>query len=97
MESTVVKNIIKYLNSLDNCRAIKTSGDAKRAGEPDIDCVYCGQSIKLEVKRPGNNRVTKLQQAMLQKWADAGAVVGVVHSVDEVKELFQEKLKGGNI
>lgn len=58
------------------------------AGEPDIDCCYRGRAVKLEVKRPGG-KPTKLQEATLGKWKAAGAIVGVVHSVEDVKELLR--------
>ena len=93
LEKSVVKSILKYLNGLDQCRARKVSGDSGSSGEPDIDCVIQGQSVKLEVKRPGNNRVTTQQIKTLEKWQIAGAVTGVVHSVQEVQEL----LKGEDI
>jgi hypothetical protein len=32
--------------------------------------------------------VTALQQATLNKWQRAGAITGVVHGVDEVKQLL---------
>lgn len=91
LEASVVKSIIKYLNSLPAARAIKVPGDAKRSGEPDIDACVDGRAVKLEVKRPGNNKVTRLQQTTLDKWKAAGAVAGVVHSVDEVLELLWEE------
>lgn len=91
LEKSIVDSILRYLNALPQCRAIKVSGDAKRSGEPDIDCVYRGQAYKMEVKRPGG-KLTRLQAAVLAKWEAAGAITGVVTSVDEVKEL----LGGGN-
>jgi len=91
LEKSIVNSIIKYLNSLPQCRAIKVSGDAKRSGEPDIDCVYRGQAYKIEVKRSGG-KATRLQKAILAKWAAAGAITGVVTSVDEVKELLGEEV-----
>lgn len=99
LESAVVASILKYLNSLPDCRAIKTAGDAKRLGEPDIDCCYKGRAIKLEVKRPGREhgysndtgKLTKLQIATLSKWKAAGAIAGVVCSVEDVKRILERK------
>jgi len=86
----VVKSILKYLNGLPECRATKVSGDAKKSGEPDIDGCLRGRSLKFEVKRPGGKKATPLQLATLTEWKAAGAITGVVHSVDEVKDLIKE-------
>lgn len=80
---------------MDNCRAIKVQGNAQRSGEPDIDGCYRGRSLKLEVKRPqGTYKPSELQLAVLSMWKEAGALTGVVHSVDEVKALLEEAERG---
>ncbi|MGM9571630.1 MAG: VRR-NUC domain-containing protein [bacterium] len=91
-EKTIVNRILKYLNSLEGCRAIKVHGGSFCSGEPDIDAVYKGRSLKLEVKRPGG-KATKLQLAILDKWEKAGAVTAIVDSVEKVKELIENKVR----
>ncbi|OPY59152.1 MAG: hypothetical protein A4E55_00369 [Pelotomaculum sp. PtaU1.Bin035] len=93
LESSIVKAILKYLNSLPECYAVKTYGDAKRAGTPDIDGCLKGRSLKLEVKRPEpyGTPLTKLQAETLERWRKAGAITGVVRSVQDVKELLQKE------
>ncbi len=89
LESSIVKGILKYLNNLPECYAIKTRGDYHQAGQPDILGSWQGRSLALEVKRPGG-RVTQLQLAILAKWRQAGAVAGVVYGVEDVKKLIGE-------
>ena len=59
------------------------------AGDPDIDACIRGRSLQLEVKRPGE-KPTLLQLKRLEEWRQAGALVGVVTSVAEVRTLFEE-------
>ncbi len=87
-EKSIVKGILEYLNNLPRCRAIKMQGNINRAGEPDIFCCYKGRMVLFEAKRPGN-KPTLLQEATLKMWAEAGAVVAVVYSVDDVKKLLE--------
>lgn len=87
MEKSIVNGIIKYLNGLPGCHAVKTHGSAFSGGQPDVDVCYHGQTIKLEVKRPGK-KATVLQEAVLAQWKAAGAIVAVVTSVDEVREIM---------
>ena len=93
-ESVVVRKILKYLNSLDKCRARKVHGSAYSGGEPDIDCCLNGRSIKIEVKKPGEKvGENGLQKKILQEWSEAGAVSFWVTSVEEVKDrLLKEGL-----
>lgn len=90
LEASIVKSILKYLNGLDRCCARKVySGGMTGRGEPDIDCVINGRSVKLEVKRPGGPGPTKLQSSCMDKWSSVGAVVSVVRSVDDVRDVFR--------
>ena len=89
-EKPIVDRILKYLNDLPSCRAIKYHGSAyTRTGEPDIHGCYRGVALKLEVKQPGEEP-TRIQVKTLEKWAAAGAITGVVRSVDDVESLLYE-------
>lgn len=92
-EASIVKRILHYLNGLDDCYARKVHGGAYGTnGEPDLDICLKGRAIKLEVKAPGReNTVTEMQFKALAKWGKAGAIVGVVTSLEEVKELLDEE------
>ena len=87
-ESTIVKAILAHLNALPECLARKRWGGGMGvAGEPDIDACLRGRSVQLEVKRPGQ-KPTPLQLKRLEQWRQAGALVAVVSSVEEVKALL---------
>ena len=89
-EKSIVNSILKYLNSLPQCRAEKTwGGGYGNAGKPDITGCLSGRRFELEVKVPGG-KPTPLQKITLEQWKEAGAIVAVVHSVDEVKEILKE-------
>jgi hypothetical protein len=87
-ESAIVHSILKYIKSLPRCYAEKTNGNSFKSGQPDVDAVLAGRAVKLEVKRPGQE-ATPLQKRILEKWALAGCVTGVVTSVEDVKTLFK--------
>jgi len=90
-ERAIVKAILAYLNGLPECLARKRWGGTMGvAGEPDIDACIRGRSLQLEVKRPGE-KPTQLQVRRLQEWREAGAVVGVVTSVEEVRSLLAKE------
>lgn len=44
--------------------------------------------LALEVKRPQIGRLTKLQEVTLQRWQEAGAIAGVVTSVEETEKII---------
>jgi len=90
-ERAIVKAILVYLNGLPGCLARKRWGGGMGvAGEPDIDACICGRSLQLEVKRPGE-KPTPLQVKRLEDWRRAGATVGVVNSVAEVRKLLEDE------
>ena len=94
-ERAIVKAILAYLNGLPGCLARKRWGGGMGvAGDPDIDACIRGRSVQLEVKRPGE-KPTALQVKRLDEWKQAGAMVGVVHSVDDVRALLDEKRISG--
>ena len=104
LERTVTTTILKYLNSLPRCYAIKTHGNRYSNGQPDILGCIDGQAFALEVKRPmplpkdapvePRNAfwralgATPLQVAMLEQWERSGAIVGVVRSVEDVERIL---------
>jgi len=90
-ENSIVKAILRYLNGLPECVARKRWGSAMGlAGDPDIDACIRGRSVQIEVKRPGG-KPTPLQRRRLEEWRRAGAVVGVVDSVGQVRELLERE------
>jgi len=96
-ESIIVTSILKYLNSVPRCRAIKIHGSVfMQAGTPDIfgcihvhhDDLHVGQMLCFEAKVPGN-KPTPIQEHELKSWWECGAICAVVHSVDEVKHILE--------
>ena len=84
-ESTITTAILKWLNAQEGCEAIKLHiSGLQRAGDPDIVACWRGRALMIEVKMPGK-KPTPLQEHRLAAWAAAGAIVGVVHSLEEAK------------
>lgn len=87
-EAAVVARLLKYLASLPHSEAEKNAASYYgNQGKPDIYACIAGRMIVLEAKRPGED-ATPLQLMNLAKWDRAGALTGVVHSVDELKALL---------
>ena len=85
-ESTLVNNILKYLNGLPKCKAIKRHGGMfGRAGEPDITGCKDGKHFEIEVKVPWK-MPTEIQLQRMKEWTNAGALVFVAHELWHVKE-----------
>ncbi len=92
-EGKVVRKLLDYANGIPNTIAHKVHGGTYSAGEPDLDIVCNGRAVKIEVKTPGTEaairkHVTPLQRAMLGRYERAGAIVGVVTSVVELRALL---------
>jgi hypothetical protein len=93
MERDIVKAILAYINGLPNGLARKRWGGGMGvAGDPDIDACVAGRCVQFEVKRPGQNP-TALQMKRLEEWRSAGAVVGVVRSVEEAQKILEKNLQ----
>lgn len=87
-EDAIVKSIRRWLKSLPRCYHEKRwGGGYSKAGQPDISGCINGRSFQLEVKRPGGVLGDR-QRIELDMWERAGAVVGVVYSLDDVRRLF---------
>lgn len=88
-EALLVRGIIRWLNILPGCKAIKTHGSAYgEAGTPDIFAVRNGQAYLLEVKTM-KGKVSEIQKHRMKQWEEAGARVAVVRSVAEAMEVVQ--------
>ena len=93
-EKTIVGKIIKWLNAQPRTRAIKTHGGLYGVnGQPDITgCIKhyggVGQRLEIEVKRPGEEpRPDQIRE--MNAWRNAGAIVFVAHSLDDVKRELE--------
>ena len=85
-ETSITNAIRKHLLALDGCYCIKIHVTSYvTRGTPDILGCFQGRMFALEVKRPGN-KPTPIQRVELERWAAAGAITAVVHSVEEAVE-----------
>lgn len=90
LESSVTGSIIKYLNSLPQCRAEKLKGSSSGSGRADVNACYRGRSLRIEVKTPDHKNTTSdKQEHNLQKWEKAGSAVMVAYSKESVSKLIQ--------
>ena len=89
-EPSIQAAILKYLNSVQGCKAYNMHGSRwQGSGRPDIIACYRGRFLAIEVKRTGG-KITKLQEYELLTWSYAGAVTAVVTSVEEVREIIKK-------
>jgi len=98
LENTLQRKIQKFLkDKLPKAVIWKNHGNQYSVkGLPDLMCMYQGKMICIEVKIEGN-KATELQQATLKKLADAGAIVCVAYSIEDVKKmLLKNKILEGN-
>ncbi len=85
----VVKPILKYLNSLPNCKAINIHGSIySERGTPDIIGCIGGTFIAFECKRDASEDLEKIQKWRLCEWIKVGAVVGGVSEVWHVQIIL---------
>ena len=87
-EAVTQLKILKYLNGLPDCWAIKVIS-ANQRGVPDIIGCYKGRFIAVEVKSTGN-KPSKIQQSQLNAIKQAGGIAEVVTSLEQIHELVKE-------
>jgi hypothetical protein len=88
LEKHIVDSIVKYLRTVPGCAVRKRHGTAFGvAGDPDLYGTLNGRHFELEVKRVGNPP-TALQERRIEEWRAAGAIVGVVHGLDEARAVL---------
>ena len=84
-ESDIVKTILRYLKTVQNCFFWKEHGGMYgTAGIPDIIACIDGRFYGFEVKTD-EGTPTKLQLATIRKINAAGGIAQVVRSVEDVK------------
>lgn len=88
-EAALTKRVMAYLESLPGCHAEKRwGGGMGKRGMPDVSACYKGVRLEIELK-VGRNKPTKLQEYQLRKWQEAGAVVLVARTLEEVQEAIR--------
>ena len=90
--SGVVDPILKYLNSLSQCKAINIHGSVfSERGTPDITGCIRGRSFWFECKRSIREKPRSIQIRRLAEYKRAGAIAECVSSVEEVKEILKRE------
>ena len=88
-ESTIIEKIKKYLSNIPNLFFWKEhGGQFGTAGIPDIIVCYKGKFIAFECKRP-NCKPTLLQYITISKIRNAGGIVVVATSLEDVKNAIE--------
>lgn len=67
------------------------ASDQFQGGIPDIVGCIEGKFIAIELKVKGN-KTTPLQDFVLNKLKEAGAIIAVCYSIDDIKELMYKLL-----
>ena len=95
LEKTIKANILTYLNSLPQCYARGKHSSPFSKGWPDVQGCLNGRTLAFEVKQPKSasdprpkQDATPLQQREQVRWFKAGAIVGVVTSLEDVKAII---------
>ena len=94
LESTIQKAIMDKLREEFPGLMIRKRHGTRMgvAGDPDLTGCYRGLHFEMEVKREGE-QPTKLQQVRLDQWGRAGAIVGVVRSISDARQLLRAGLR----
>lgn len=86
----VVVPTIKYINSLPNGKAINIHGSVfSERGTPDVLGSIGGRTVAFECKRDAAEDLEPIQKWRLCEWIGAGAVVGGVSDLWQVKMILQ--------
>lgn len=92
-ESVFVRELLKTLNAIPNCKAIKTHGNAYvSSGTPDIFGSINGQAFLVECKIIGGS-VRPKQEYELRQWEASGAKCYVLFDEIGLIEDFLTALK----
>jgi len=88
LQATVLRHL-KKLREGDSRLAFRKrhGGPLGIAGDPDIHGVWAGVPFAIELKRTGEEP-TVLQRTRIREWETAGALVGVVHDMNELQEIL---------
>lgn len=86
-EKSIRTRIKNRLNELANCKCKVSKGSVENeAGDPDLYGCYRSFMFVLEVKN-SVGELSEIQKVRLHQWKKAGAIVGVVRTVEEAVEV----------
>ena len=90
LEKDLINYLLKGLNVLPNCKAIKLHGSVyMEAGTPDILVSMNGRCVLVEVKRDTCNHPSVIQELRIKEWKWAGADCGIVAGKDEAIRFLE--------
>lgn len=90
-EARVVKAIMTRLKARGGFWFKTHGGPNQMAGIPDILGCYHGRFVGIECKAPGKEKnVSPKQRFVMERMAEAGALVGVASSWMDVEALLSE-------
>lgn len=90
---SVTRPILQILNKLPGCKAINIHGNVyTERGTPDIIGCYKGRMFLIETKN-SEGRLRPDQEIRIQQWKDAGAVVRVMKSKQELDNMISTLMK----
>lgn len=88
-EKSIQKRITEYLKKLPRCWYVKNVATIHSLkGLPDLFIIKDGLFYAFEVKT-AVGKPTDIQKAVMKKMLDAGALVAVVRSLEEVQTIFK--------
>jgi len=95
-ETTITRKILKHLNSISGCRAIKLHmTHFGQRGTPDILCCKDGQTVFFEVKVPDRSRLEVMQAKQFRDWRAVGAECHMVTGIEDLPGDFRSGAGAG--
>lgn len=90
MERDIKKSINQYLKKLPSSKFVSYGSVFGEAGTADIIGCINGRMILIEVKE-ARRQESSIQKARRREWTAAGALWLTVHSLKELKKLFNQE------
>lgn len=87
-ETQLKRRVLKYLKATYPKAWIWKTSDLFYSGIPDVIMLNKGKLYAIELK-VGDNKATKLQAYTLGIIRNAGGIVGVAYSIDDVKLIMK--------
>jgi hypothetical protein len=88
-EASLLRSVERILKERGICYRKRHGSAYGVAGDPDVYFVVAGRHCEIELKRVGEEP-TLLQRTRLAEWARAGALTGVVHTPDELRDFLEK-------
>ncbi len=83
-EGLLKDDVLKWAKENGLYARKKHGGRYSRRGDPDIDMIVCGFSLKVELKKDERSKTSPLQDYELQCARDAGGVAIVAWTIEQI-------------